>query len=62
MKLKFGDYAMLNALADQHKAQGGMFNPRLLTDGSLSKAKICCCLMIEKVVTGLGNLMNHTLS
>ena len=35
-------------LAEQQKAQGGMFDPRLLTDGSLSKAKICCHLMIEK--------------
>ena len=56
MKLKFGNYAMLNVLADQWKAQGGMFDPRLLMDGSPSKAKICCHLMIEKVVDRTGEL------
>ena len=50
MKLKFGDYAMLNVLADQWKAQGGMLDPRLLMDGSPSKVKICQHLMIKKVV------------
>ena len=50
MKSKFGDYAMLNVLADQWKAQGGMLDPRLLMDRSPSKVKICGCLMIEKVV------------
>ena len=56
MKLKFSDYAMLNALAGQWKAQGGMFDPRLLRAGSLSKAKICHCLMMEKVVDRIGEL------
>ena len=56
VKSKFGDYAMLNVLADQGKAQGGTFNPRLLMDGSLSKAKICHHLMIEKVVDRIGEL------
>ena len=56
MKLKFGNYAMLNVLADQWKAQGSTFDPRLLMDRSLSKAKICHCLMIEKVVDRIGEL------
>ena len=56
MKLKFSDYAMLNVLADQWKAQGGMLDPRFLRDGSLSKAKICQCLMIEKVVNRTSEL------
>ena len=33
-----------------------MFDPRLLTDGSPSKAKICHHLMIEKVVDRTGEL------
>ena len=48
--------ATLNVLADQQKAQGGIFDPRLLTDRSLSKAKICHCLMVEKVVHRIGEL------
>ena len=56
VKLKFSDYAILNVLADQRKAQGGTFNPRLLMDRSLSKAKIHYCLMIEKVVDRIGEL------
>ena len=56
VKSKFGNYAMLNALADQWKAQGGTLDPRLLMDGSLSKAKICQCLMIEKVVDRISEL------
>ena len=33
-----------------------MFDQRLLTDGSLSKAKICHCLMIEKMVDRIEEL------
>ena len=40
VKSKFGDYATLNALAEQQRVQGGTFDPRVLTDGSPSKAKI----------------------
>ena len=47
---------MLNALADQQKAQGGTLDPRLLMDRSPSKAKICHCLMIEKVVDRIREL------
>ena len=36
--------------------QGGTFDLRVLTDGSLSKAKICQCLMIEKVVNRINEL------
>ena len=50
MKSKFSNYAMLNALADQQKAQGGMLDPRLLRDRMSSKAKFHRCLMIGKVV------------
>ena len=56
MKSKFGDYATLNALVEQRRVQGGTFNPRVLMDGSLSKAKICQWLMIEKVVDCIDEL------
>ena len=56
VKSKFGKYAMLNVLADQQKAQGDMFDLRLLMDRSPSKAKIHHCLMIEKVVDRIGEL------
>ena len=36
--------------------QGGAFDPRVLTDGSLSKSKICQHLMIEKVVNRIKEL------
>ena len=36
--------------------QGGTFDPRVLTDGSPSKYKICRCLMIEKVVNQINEL------
>ena len=36
--------------------QGGTFDLRVLTDRSLSKAKICQCLMIEKVVDRINEL------
>ena len=55
-KSKFGDYGTLNALAEQHRVQGGSFNPQVLMDGSLSKTKICQQLMIEKVVDHIGEL------
>ena len=50
MESKFGDLTTLDALADQCRAQGGMFDPRLSTDGSPSKAKICQWLMAQKVM------------
>ena len=56
MKSKFGDYATLDALAEQWRVQGGTFDLRVLTDGSPSKAKICQCLMIEKVVDRINDL------
>ena len=56
VKSKFGDYATLDALAEQQRVQGGTFDPRVLMDGSLSKAKICQCLMIEKVVDRINEL------
>ena len=56
VKFKLGNYTTLNALANQCKAQGGTFNPRLLMDRSPSKAKICHFLMIEKVVDRIGEL------
>ena len=56
MKSKFGNYATLDVLAEQQRAQGGTFDPRLLTDGSLSKAKICHCLMMEKVMDRIEEL------
>ena len=55
MKSKFGDYATLDALAEQ-RVQGGTFDLRVLMDGSPSKAKICQCLMIEKVVDRINKL------
>ena len=56
MKSKFGDYATLDALAEQQRVQGGTFNLRLLTDGSPSKAKICHCFMMEKVMDRIKEL------
>ena len=56
MKSKFGNYATLDALAEQQRVQGGTFDLRVLTDGSLSKSKICQCLMIEKVVDRINEL------
>ena len=56
MKSKFGDYATLDALAEQQRVQGGTFNLRVLMDGSPSKAKIHCHLMIEKVVNRINEL------
>ena len=49
VKSKFGNYATLDALAEQWRVQGGTFDPRVLMDGNPSKAKIRRCLMIEKV-------------
>ena len=57
MKSKFSDYATLNVLAEQWRVQtGGTFDPRLLMDGSPSKAKICHCLMMEKVMDRIKEL------
>ena len=56
VKSKFGDYTTLDALAEQQRVQGGTFDPRVLTDGSPSKAKICWWLMIEKVVNHIDEL------
>ena len=56
MKSKFGDYATLDALAEQQRVQVGTFDPRVLMDGSPSKAKICRWLMIEKVVDHIDEL------
>ena len=56
MKSKFGDYTTLDALAEQQRVQGGTFDPRVLTDRSLSKAKIHWQLMIEKVVDHIDEL------
>ena len=56
VKSKFGDYATLDALAEQRRVQGGTFDPRVLMDGSPSKAKICQWLMIEKVVDRIDEL------
>ena len=36
--------------------QGGTFDLRFLTDGSPSKAKICHCLMMEKVMDRIEEL------
>ena len=36
--------------------QGGTYDLRVLTDGSLSKSKIRRCLMIEKVVDRINEL------
>ena len=56
MKSKFGNYATLDALAEQQRVQGGTFNLRVLTDGSLSKAKIHHCLMMGKVMDRINEL------
>ena len=56
VKSKFGDYATLDALAEQQRVQGGTFDPRVLMDGSPSKAKIHQHLMIEKVVDRIDEL------
>ena len=56
VETKFGDLATLDALVDQHRAQGGTFNPRLSTDGSLSKAKIHWWLMAQKVMDRIAEL------
>ena len=40
LKLKFGDYGTLDALAEQRRVQGGNFDSQVLTDSSLSKTKI----------------------
>ena len=56
MKSKFGDYATLDVLAKQQRVQGGNFDLRVLTDGSLSKAKVCCHLMIEKMIDRIEEL------
>ena len=56
MKSKFGNYATLDALAEQWRVQGGTFDLRVLMDGSLSKAKICHCLMMEKVMDRIEEL------
>ena len=50
MKSKFGNYATLDVLAEQQRVQGGTFDLRILMDRSPSKAKICHCLMMEKVM------------
>ena len=56
VKSKFGDYATLDALAEQQRVLGGTFDPRVLMDGSPSKAKIRQWLMIEKVVDCIDEL------
>ena len=56
MKSKFGDNTTLDALAEQQRVQGGTFDLRVLMDGSPSKAKICCHLMLEKVVDRIDEL------
>ena len=56
VKSKFGDYATLDALVEQQRVQGGTFDPRVLMDGSPSKAKIHQWLMIEKVVNCIDEL------
>ena len=56
MKSKFGNYATLNALAEQWRVQGGTFDPRVLMDRSPSKAKIHQQLMVEKVVNHIDEL------
>ena len=56
MKSKCGNYTTLNALAEQWRVQGGTFDPRVLTEGSPSKAKICHCLMMEKVINRINEL------
>ena len=56
VKSKFGDYGTLDALAEQRRVQGGNFDPRVLTDGSLSRNKIWRRLMIEKVIEHIDEL------
>ena len=56
MKSKFGNYTTLNALAEQQMVQGGTFDLRVLTGGSLSKAKIHHHLMMEKVIDRIDEL------
>ena len=56
MKSKFGNYATLDVLAEQQRVQGGTFDLRLLTGESPSKPKICCCLMMEKVMDRIKEL------
>ena len=56
MKFKFGDYTTLDALVEQQRVQGGTFDPRVLMDGSPSKANINRWLMIEKVVDHINEL------
>ena len=56
MKSKFGDYTTLNVLAEKWRAQRGTFDPRLLMDRSLSMAKICHHLMMEKVMDRIEEL------
>ena len=56
VKPKFGDLATLNALTDQWRAQGGMFDLRLLMDRIPSKTKIWQWLMIQKVVDRIAEL------
>ena len=56
VKLKFGDYGTLDPLAEQHRVQGGNFDPQVLMDGSPSKNKIHRQLMIEKVVERIDEL------
>ena len=56
VKSKFGNYATLDALVEEWRVQGGTFDPRVLMDGSLSKAKIHWHLMIEKVVNQINEL------
>ena len=56
VKSKFCNYATLDALAEQQRVQGGTFDPRVLMDGSPSKAKILRQLMIEKVVDHIDEL------
>ena len=56
VKSKFGNYATLDALAEQQRVQGGTFDLRVLMDGSPSKAKIHHCLMLEKVVDRINEL------
>ena len=56
MKSKFGNYATLDALAEQQRVQGGTFDPRVLTNRSRFKAKVCCCLMMEKMMDRIEEL------
>ena len=56
MKSKFGVNTTLDALDEKQRVQGSIFDLRVLTDISLSKAKICHCLMIEKVANRIDEL------